>query len=146
MDTNLVGFENRIKFLLGIKKMTIRELCEKIGMSDVNLYRRFKAGSIETKHLEKIAEVLGVHPGYFFGSELERITENERRELILMRAQVSQLEKQAKSWEDIANKYVEQAAYNRSIADLWIKHANDIEKMVVELRKEVAELRKIKSV
>lgn len=62
--------EKKIRELLELKRISVRELCKKIGMSDVNLYRRFKANSIETKHLEKIAQECQVDLLYFF-------TENE---------------------------------------------------------------------
>jgi transcriptional regulator with XRE-family HTH domain len=60
------------------KKLTIRQFAERIGMSDTNLYKCFKRNSIETKHLEKIAEVLQVPIGLFFEQQgsLPTVTAN----------------------------------------------------------------------
>lgn len=56
----------KIKSLAETKGVTIRKLAQEIGMSEQNLHKCFKRNSIETKHLEKIAQVLNVSVGYFF--------------------------------------------------------------------------------
>jgi len=67
----MLNLEVKIKDLLTKKNMSQKELCSQIEMSDQNLRIIFKRNSIETKHLEKIAEVLEVPVTYFFeeGSE-----------------------------------------------------------------------------
>ena len=58
--------ETKIKFILEKNEKTLKWLAQEIEMSEQNLYKIFKRNSIETKHLEKIAEVFGIQIGYFF--------------------------------------------------------------------------------
>ncbi len=61
-----MNLEEKIKKILSDKKLSQEKLANKIGMSKANLYNCFKRNSIETKNLEKIAEVLEVPVSYFF--------------------------------------------------------------------------------
>ena len=63
----MIDFEIKVKDLIVKNNISIKKLCDKIGMSYQNLRIIFQRDSLETKHLEKIAEVLGVKPEYFFG-------------------------------------------------------------------------------
>jgi transcriptional regulator with XRE-family HTH domain len=56
----------KIKNLAKKRDLNIKELSEKIEMSEANFYKCINRGSIETKHLEKIAKVLNVPVSYFF--------------------------------------------------------------------------------
>ena len=62
----MINLESKIKELCELKDITISRLAIEIEMSQPNLYKIFKRNSIETKHLEKIAEVFGIQIGYFF--------------------------------------------------------------------------------
>ena len=61
----------KIKKLLEEKQRTIVWLSSKIGVTDQTLYNCFKRNSIETKHLEKIAEALETPISYFFEDDCE---------------------------------------------------------------------------
>jgi len=75
-----MDLENDIKKLLFDKKMSIELLAAKIEMTRQNLANIFKRNSIETKHLQKIADVLEVPITYFFGNKTDNsnIAEIER--------------------------------------------------------------------
>jgi len=60
------NLETKIKFILEKNKKTIKQLVQEIEMSEQNLYKIFKRDSIETKHLQKIADVLQISICYFF--------------------------------------------------------------------------------
>lgn len=61
----------KIKKILEEKQRTIVWLSSKIGVTDQTLYNCFKRNSIETKHLEKIAEALETPISYFFEDDFE---------------------------------------------------------------------------
>lgn len=63
------NFEGKVKRLLAEKKMTIDQLAAGIEMTKQNLHDRFKKESIDTKHLEKIADFLDVNISYFFADD-----------------------------------------------------------------------------
>ncbi len=68
----------QIKTLCKQNNLSIKELSEKIGMSDAGLYRAFINNSLKVETLEKIANVLGVSAGNFFdnsGDALNNIKE-----------------------------------------------------------------------
>jgi len=65
------NFERKIKDLLEDKKMNQEILAEKVGITRRTLQNYFSRNSLNTDDLEKIADVLGVSVGYFFGVELE---------------------------------------------------------------------------
>ena len=58
--------EVTVKQLCENKKISLKDLALKIDMSYQNLYKCFKKGSMDTKDLEKIAEIFGISAGYFF--------------------------------------------------------------------------------
>jgi transcriptional regulator with XRE-family HTH domain len=60
---------NIIKALAKERAVPLKEICSKVGMSEVGLYRSFINNTLKVDILEKIANVLGVSPCYFFGSE-----------------------------------------------------------------------------
>lgn len=60
---------NLVRNLAKQKGLSIREIGEKISMSDAGLYRAFINNSLKVDSLEKIADVLGVSPCYFFQPE-----------------------------------------------------------------------------
>lgn len=58
-----------ISELLKKKKMSQKDFCEQVGLTDVSLRRIIERNSTKTETLEKIAEVLNVPIGYFFGEQ-----------------------------------------------------------------------------
>jgi DNA-binding Xre family transcriptional regulator len=74
-----INLEVRIKQAMVLRNMSLEELSAKIGMTRQNLMKRMGIGSIETKHLEKIAEVLNLDVSYFVSSNnTNRLEECER--------------------------------------------------------------------
>jgi transcriptional regulator with XRE-family HTH domain len=65
-----------IRDLVENKNMTIRELSNKIGMTDSAMHALIKKGSTNTSTLEKIAQELDVPVGYFFDDTPNNITAN----------------------------------------------------------------------
>ncbi len=57
---------SKIKNISKKRGIILKELSDMIGMSEANFYKCVKRNSIESKYLEKIAEVLEVPVGYFF--------------------------------------------------------------------------------
>jgi Helix-turn-helix. len=55
-----------IRVLCERKKMTIRELAERIGRDESSIQSAIRRGSTNTTTVEKIASVLGVPVGVFF--------------------------------------------------------------------------------
>jgi len=64
-----MNLEAKIKFILDKKNKTVKWLAQSIEMSEQNFYKIFKRNSIETSHLQKIAEVLEVPITTFFEEE-----------------------------------------------------------------------------
>ena len=64
-----LNIEKKIRFYLGAKNMSIKKFCKEIGMSQQNLDRIFKANSINTTHLQKMAKVFNIEISYFFLSD-----------------------------------------------------------------------------
>jgi transcriptional regulator with XRE-family HTH domain len=62
-----------IKELAKQKGLSIKKLGDEIGMSDSGLYTAFINNTLKIDTLEKIAEVLGVSPSYFFGDSFKDI-------------------------------------------------------------------------
>jgi len=56
-----------IKKLSKSRAVNIKELCQKIEVSEAGLYKTFKNHSIKVETLQKIADVLGVDIREFFG-------------------------------------------------------------------------------
>lgn len=56
-----------IRELVSKRKISISDFCEQVGISDQALRNIEKRNSTKTEILEKIAEVLNVPVGYFFG-------------------------------------------------------------------------------
>lgn len=91
-----INIEKKIRHFLKLKNMSIKELCKSIGMSQQNLDRIFKANSINTNHLQKMAEVLDVEMSYFFLSEeeIEALTQEVDSERIDELRKLNKLTKQ----------------------------------------------------
>lgn len=58
---------SRIKFIAERKKISLRQLCIKIGMSEQTFYKMLRNESTTVATLEKIAEGLDVPMSYLFG-------------------------------------------------------------------------------
>ena len=58
--------KERVRELLDKEGWTIKELCDKIELSEAALYKIFGRKSIETKHLLRIAKAFNVPVLYFF--------------------------------------------------------------------------------
>lgn len=56
----------KIRTLCEAKKITIRELAQKIGRDESTIQCAIRRGSTNSTTIEKIAEALGVPAGYFF--------------------------------------------------------------------------------
>jgi len=61
----------QIKTLCKQNNLSIKELGERIGMSDAGLYRAFINNSLKVETLEKIAGVLGVPVSFFFNDNID---------------------------------------------------------------------------
>jgi len=68
---------NKIKCLAEKRGISIAELCRRIGISDVGFYQMIPKNRMKINTLEKIADVLGVNPGYFFDKNNEDVLEYE---------------------------------------------------------------------
>ena len=51
------------------KKISQKDFCECVGLTDVSLRRIIERNSTKTETLEKIAQILNVPIGYFFGEQ-----------------------------------------------------------------------------
>ncbi len=58
-----------IKSLVKEQRITLKELSQKIGMSEQGLHRSIRTNSIAAEYLENIAQCLGVSVGVFFGEQ-----------------------------------------------------------------------------
>ena len=58
-----------IKFLAKDNKITIKDLSQKIGMSEQGLHRSIRTNSIAAEYLERIAKYFGVSVGVFYGEK-----------------------------------------------------------------------------
>ena len=67
---------NKIKTLASERKITLKELCLKIDISEQGLHKMVGNNSIKVSYLEKIAEVLEVPISYFFEEESVNISNN----------------------------------------------------------------------
>lgn len=63
-----------IKSLAKENKITLRELSQKIGMSEQGLHRSIRTNSIAAEYLENIAQCLGVSIGVFYGEKQPHTT------------------------------------------------------------------------
>ena len=68
-----------IKKLSKSRAITIKELCQKIEVSEAGLYKTFKNNSIKVETLQKIADVLGVDIREFFGGISTNDAELEKK-------------------------------------------------------------------
>ena len=59
-----------IRYICKAKKITIRELSNKVGIGEAALQALIKSGSTNTKTLEKIAKELDVNAGIFFDDSI----------------------------------------------------------------------------
>ena len=76
----------RIKEIAERKRIKIKDLAEKIGMTEQNLYQILKKKSIQIGKLEEIANALDVPLNIFFrkdlfNSDMENNEENLKKEL-----------------------------------------------------------------
>jgi transcriptional regulator with XRE-family HTH domain len=60
-----------------LRKITVKELAEMIGMSETGYHQMISKDSLKVKILFKIAEALKVHPALFFKDEEHRYENNE---------------------------------------------------------------------
>lgn len=65
-----------IKFYCKQKNITVKELASRIGMSEANLYSRFRKNSMELEHLKKIAEVLNIPIESLVSNNINIVGEN----------------------------------------------------------------------
>ncbi|MEQ3162704.1 helix-turn-helix transcriptional regulator [Parabacteroides goldsteinii] len=70
-----------ISELLKKKKMSQKDFCEQVGLTDVSLRRIIERNSTKTETLEKIAEVLNVPIGYFFGEQSGIVISGEHNQV-----------------------------------------------------------------
>lgn len=77
------NIENKIKFLLTENKLTQKELCDNIGMSTQNLRKIFDRNSIETRHLQNIANVFQVPMSFFFEEQSGNYTGNIKNSTVI---------------------------------------------------------------
>jgi len=71
---------NKIKFLSKKSNLTIKELCNRIEMTESGFNIALKNNTLKIETLQKISEVLEVDISYFFGNE---ITKNENSNELL---------------------------------------------------------------
>lgn len=132
--------------------MTISELCKRIEMSTPNLYNIFKQDSIQTKHLEKIADVLNVPITYFFGVE----TPNKDSDIIVFNENdIIQVEKEMDSYDTIGfvnrkdlRKYnnTHMSKVDALSKIVLFESANKyLQSTISDLRDEISTLKKLKS-
>jgi len=57
---------NKIRLLAEEQKLSIRKLCAKVGITDVGFRKMIDKDTMKIKTFEKITDVLGVSPCYFF--------------------------------------------------------------------------------
>lgn len=57
---------DKVKNIANKKGVSLKEIASIIDMSESNLYKCFNRGSIETRHMEKLANALGVPVSFFF--------------------------------------------------------------------------------
>ncbi len=57
---------SKLKKLATVKKLSIKELSEKVGISETGMYKALKKGDFKISTLEKISAILDVPVGYFF--------------------------------------------------------------------------------
>ncbi len=60
---------DKVKSIANKRGYSLKDIASLIDMSEANMYKCFKRGSIETKHLVKLADTLGVPATYFFEEE-----------------------------------------------------------------------------
>lgn len=65
-----------IKFYCKQKNITVKELASRIGMSEANIYSRFRKNSMELEHLKKIAEVLNIPIESLVSNHINIVGEN----------------------------------------------------------------------
>lgn len=59
----------KIKRLIEAKGIAIKKFAQMMNTSEQNLYNIFKRNTVDSGLLEEIAQILNVHPGYFFEEE-----------------------------------------------------------------------------
>jgi len=57
---------SKIKTEIKDRGFTFRKVCEELGITEAGLHQMIRKESMQVEILEKIANVLGVHVGYFF--------------------------------------------------------------------------------
>lgn len=76
-----MNLESNIKRALRERGWSVRKLCKTIGMTEANMYRIFKKGSIKTETLQKIADALEFPMAYFLGEiSFEEARGGEKKE------------------------------------------------------------------
>jgi len=96
-----------IRQLCDEKKITLKELSETVGISQHGLQNILKTGSTKIDTLEKISEVLEVHPKVFFDTKGEKKDEN----LVKLEIENSKLISRLKELEEIIDAYRNRTNY-----------------------------------
>lgn len=68
-DIQMINFRDKLKYVLALRKISAEELAQQIGMTRQNLNYIYKRGSIDTKWLERMSEILQVPMIYWFEEE-----------------------------------------------------------------------------
>ena len=61
---------SKIKFIAETKKISIKDLCFEIGISEQGLHQMIRKNSMNVNNLEKLSKVLGVPISIFFDEEI----------------------------------------------------------------------------
>ncbi len=73
MSTKILNLEEKFKYLLHVKNVTVRAFCKEIGLSPTGLYDIYQRNTIDSKYLQSIYKKYDVHPCFFF------VTSNKMR-------------------------------------------------------------------
>jgi transcriptional regulator with XRE-family HTH domain len=82
---------SEIKKLLKEKDITIEDLANAVGVSRSGLQLLFKTDDFKVSLIQKIADYLGVHIGYFFGND-----ESLHKTLVSLQIENKELQEKAK--------------------------------------------------
>jgi transcriptional regulator with XRE-family HTH domain len=96
----MFAFEIKIRELITENRLTIRKFCERIGMTNPNLYVIFKRNSIDSKYLERISNEFGVPVSYFYDDEYKKKLEESGMSKILENEKIDALSKKIHELEE----------------------------------------------
>jgi len=113
---------SKIKFLANEKKITLKQICANVEITEQGLQRMFLNNSMKIETMEKIAKVLQVPASYFFEDDNKEVSKKinagdnnvisignknnnnsnaETKDLAVCRKEVEYLKQQVKDKEDI---------------------------------------------